>query len=112
MALKLAFLGYDARDTSTYLRQFVEDNADQVAGFNRTFHRVFLKDQTEIIGIINLDNMQGNRFDQVIIADDRRHAALEKYLYLSDFLYRTLAQSEIPEEWRVQIYDIDEERPK
>jgi hypothetical protein len=111
MPLKIAFIAWNAESTRRYLQQLVEDNADQVAGYNKTFARVFLRDQTEIIGITNLDRLTGQRFDQVIVADDWRRNVYDYMLYNGQ-LRRSLSGSVIPEEYQYQIYDLDEERPK
>lgn len=111
MALKIAFIAWSTESTNRYLQQFVEDNDDQVAGYNKMLSRVFLKDGTEICGITNLDRLTGQRFDQVIIADDRRLYSHHNLLYNTDLLYHILRRSIIPEEYQYQIYDLDEERP-
>lgn len=110
MALKIAFLAYDVRCAGTALSQLVEDNADQVAGYNRTHGRVFLRDGAEIISANGI-NLHGRRFDQVIIADDRRLQVMgQRHAELRE-LDRCCQGSTIPEEFRYQIYDLDEEDP-
>lgn len=109
MALKIAFLGYNARHTNQSLLLLAVDNADQVQRFERRRGRILLRDGTEITAITTPDMLQGRRFDQAIIADDHRAAVYELYIYLTDALHRALSGSKIPEEWRVQIYDLDAE---
>jgi hypothetical protein len=74
--LKIAFLGYNAPLTARYLEQLAEDNAEQVAWYNRRME--ITRNQAATIGRI-LDCCTG---------------------------------SIIPSDFRVQVYDIDEEAPK
>lgn len=107
--LKIAFMGYNARHTCESMLQLAVDNADQVKRYERNQGRIVLKDGTEITAIRNPAELQGRRFDQAIIADDHRAAVFELYIYLTDALHQALRGSKIPEEYQVQIYDLDAE---
>lgn len=111
MALKIAFMGYNVRHTGMSMMQFAADNATQVERYERYIGRMLLTDGTEITAISNPGQLRGRRFDQAIIADDHRRAVSRLYLYLTDALHLALSGSNIPEEFRYQIYDIDEEAP-
>jgi hypothetical protein len=112
--LKIAFIGYNAELTNTYFRQFAADNAAQVAKYSRVSGRATLNDGTEIfaIPVPNPVALHGRRFDQVIIADDRRlQIVWARYAELRALDWYCQG-SIIPEELRYQIYDIDAEAPK
>lgn len=108
--LRIAFLAWDTRAADRYLEQLVADNADQVKRYIMR-HTVILWDGTEIsrISVSDPVALRGRRFDQVIIADDRR---LQVLLHRQPIL-RALADccraSFVPEEFRFQIYDPDAE---
>lgn len=116
MPLKIAFLGWDARLTARYLRMLQLDNEGQVktpAGSQPRLDKVVLRDGTEIINVysIGLKFLEGWRFDQVILADDRRMEIKERHRRVIAELLHRCGCSNVPEEFRLQIYDIDEEAP-
>lgn len=111
-ALKIAFLGYNARHTTESMLRFAVDNADQVKRFERHQGRIVLKDGTEITAIRTPADLQRRHFDQAIIADDHRGAVYELYVYLTDGLCWALSASIVPREYWYQIYDLDAEVPQ
>ena len=111
MGLKIVFLGWDRRQTDRYMRQMAKDNAEQVARYDRRSGRLALRDGTEIINAYTIRSPKGQRFDQVILADDRRMEILEHHrLDIAELLARCMS-SPIPLEYQLQIYDLDEEDP-
>ena len=109
MPLIIVFLGWNARLTDQYLEQMAIDNAEQVARYNRRHGRLALKDGTVIFNAYHIANIQGWRIDQVILADDRRLQIKEHH---RDAIARLMAHRQasiVPEEFGLQIYDIDEE---
>ena len=113
MTLKIAFLGWDARLTARYLEQLAMDNVERVSRYNPDRGFLALKDGTEIIipRIIGLNCLDGRRFDQVILADDRRMKIKEHPRHAIAVLLNSCSRSIVPEEFRLQIYDIDAEAP-
>ncbi len=114
MALKIAFLGYNEKQTRQFFKQFAEDNRDQVRGVNFAQGYMLLKDGTEILRVPaqNPAWINGRRFDQIIVADDLRvHVLFNRWDELAQ-LRRCCAGSIIPLEFRYQFYIIDEEAPK
>lgn len=109
MPLKIVFLSWNPRLTDQYLEQMANDNAEQVARFNRRHGRLALTDGTEIISASSISNLQGYRFDQVIVADDRRMEILAHHNILITQLLARCMNSHIPLEYQLQIYDIDAE---
>lgn len=112
MALKIAFLGYNERQTQQCFKQFAEDNSDQVQGANWAQGYVVLKDGTEILRV-HADPawVKGRRFDQIIVADDLRGNVMVERFYTLSELSRSCRGSIVPLEFRYQFYNIDEERP-
>ena len=109
MPLKIVFLGWNARQTDQYLGQMAKDNAEQVAWYNRRHGRLALTDGTEIINAYHIGIIEGRRIDQVILADDRRLQIKEHHRDAIARLMEHRQASKVPEEFGLQIYDIDEE---
>jgi hypothetical protein len=111
--LKIAFIGYDAKQTSRYFEQFAVDNVEQVRRFDRQRGYITLKDGTEIKSMAYIDTraMDGRRFDQVIIADDRRLEILRRRCAELRVLDSCCSCSDVPAEYRYQHYDLDAEVP-
>ena len=106
---KIVFLGWDAAQTDRYLSQMAEDNADQVDRYDRRQGLLKLKDGTEIINAYRIGKIHGRKYDQVILADDRRREIMEHNRKDIAELLRRCQSSIIPEEFHLQFYDIDEE---
>lgn len=112
MAQNIAFMGYSDHLTGVYLDQLVRDNAEQVARYDPRRGLVTMKDGTRIIRIYSWRCREdGRRFDQVILADDRRMEILQHRRDDLAWLLHCCQTSASPEELRLQIYDIDEEAP-
>ncbi len=111
--LKIAFLAWDLQAADRYLAQLVADNEDQVKRYVLR-DTVLLKDGTAITRISPSDPLalHGRRFDQVIIADDRRLQIMQRHRAILRALDWCCRGSIVPEEYRYQIYDLDEEAPK
>lgn len=85
MALTLVFIGYNEEQTRRYFKEFIEINKDHVQDYPLTRNTatswvcptsVRMKDGTLIRRAPNsLTGMSGLRFDQVIVAADRRGTA-------------------------------------
>ena len=112
MPLKIAFIAWDRRNADNHLLQLAVDNADQVKRFERNRGRILLTDGTEIVSVHHLPGLEGRRFDQYIIADDRRmHVVKFHGAALNELDYRCQG-SIVPEEYRCQFYNVDEEAPQ
>lgn len=110
--LKIAFVAWNAEATDTYLHSLVVDNADQVKRYDRSRGRVTLKDGTEIYGVHDRGFLDGLRFDQIIVADDYRRRTFYVCSDLLKALEYHCQHSYVPEEYRYQLYDIDQEAPR
>lgn len=111
MALKIAFLAWNHMATTRYFQQLLADNAEQVDRYDRRCGRAWLKDGTVITAIPIGHHPAGYHFDQVIIADDRRLNTLGQRRAELREMDRSCQGSNIPEEFRYQIYDLDAEAP-
>ena len=109
--LKIAFIGFNTEQTHAALLQLAVDNADQVKSYDRRRGRIVLTDGTEIMAVPTADPvaLNGRRFDQIIIADDWRLEIMHHLRAELRALDWCCQHSSIPEEYRLQIYDMDEE---
>ena len=111
--LRIAFLAWDLKAADRYMEQLVADNADQVKRYILR-HTVILTDGTEICRVCTSDpvTLHGRRYDQVIIADDRRMEIMQRHRATLRALDWCCSGSIVPEEYRWQIYDLDAEVPE
>jgi hypothetical protein len=110
MAYKIAFIGYNEEQTNRYLEDLAVVNADQVHRFDRRQGCVTLKDGTTITAVKPVPEfLIGRRFDQVIVADDRRLAATYRRAPEMRALDLCMVGSVVPEHFRWMLYDLDAE---
>lgn len=107
----IAFVGYDTRCTVQALRQFAADNFDQVASFDPYAMRMVLRDGTRIMGMTTRRCPDGYRIDQIIIADDARCRVWMHQRDLMAYLMHIRGMSNVPEEFAVQLYNLDAPAP-
>ncbi len=108
--LVLAFVGFNREQTLAHFRQFALDNAEQIWAQDLHNGRIRLHDGTIILRVDCEEQvrMYGLQFDQIILADDRRMMIWKERRHLLRLL--SLAadmRSEVPREFRFQIYDVD-----
>ena len=110
MAYKIAFIGYNEEQTHRYLEDLAVRNADQVHRFDKRKGCVTLKDGTTITAVKPVPEfLHGRRFDQTIVADDRRLDIIGRRYPEIVALDRCMNGSEVPEHFRWQFYDLDAE---
>ena len=108
--LILAFVGFNREQTLVHFRQFARDNAEQIYSQDLNNGRIHLYDGTIIIRVVNEEQvrMYGLRFDQIILADDRRMMIWKERRHLLRLLNMVAdMRSEVPKEFRFQVYDVD-----
>lgn len=111
MPLVIAFVGYNERLTRLFFEEFAWDNREQIASADFIRGRVRLFDGTQIIRIdASRIGRDGHRYDQIIVADDRRRAVYVNRNAEIMWLIHQCACSSIPVEFRFQFYDVDEGR--
>lgn len=121
MALNLVFIGCNEEQTRRYFREFIEMNKEQVQDYPLTRNTatawlcptvVWLKDGTLIRRVpSSLERLDGLRFDQVIVACDRRGVwnwPEPRLALLQELIHRAAWSDRILEEDRVIIYELDE----
>lgn len=120
MALNLVFIGYSEHLTRMYFRVFIWDNREQIRDWGSYFisvsdqycpTTVHLLDGTMIRRApSSLDRLDGLRFDQVIVACDRRgvrHWPEHRQYLLEELIRRASMSDRIREEDRVIYYELD-----
>lgn len=108
--LILAFVGFNEEQTRAHFRQFAEDNAEQVHAANLEQGWIRLYDGTVILRVSAEEKVRlwGVRFDQIILADDRRMMIWKERRHLLRLLNLAAARrSNVPQEFRFQVYDVD-----
>lgn len=111
LPLVIAFIGYNERLTRQFFEEFAWDNREQIASADYIRGRVKLHDGTQIVRIdAGKAGRDGYRFDQIIVADDRRRNAYSNRRLEIMCLEHQCACSLVPKEFRFQFYDVDEER--
>lgn len=104
----IAFIGYNSKLTGYGLRQFSENNREQVRAVYFDSLVIILKDGTRIKGLRGIDerNLNGYRFDQLILFDDERWEIewhREEDIRIIKAL--TMQLSNVPEEFQVLKYE-------
>ena len=110
MALRLAFIAYNEEQTRRYFAEFKEINQDQIWGFDPVNGCIRMVDGTTIYRVSdNPSRLAGSRFDQIIVACDRRGVWNwpDKRLELLQELYRHARRHQVLDEDTVLIYEID-----
>lgn len=103
--LKIGFIGYNSQLTQDGLRQFVENNEEDVEIFKYRQSYIRLKDGTEIVGLY--ENSVNSILDQLILFDDERWMIKWKR---GDFIKRIIERyincySCVPEEFQILEYE-------
>lgn len=108
MALRLAFVGWGPFHTRLSFHQFFLDNKEQVERFDTVQNRIVLRDGTVIKALlVPPRSTDGLRFDQVIVADDRRLRLLHGDSYMVYLLRHIMGYSGTPEDYKFIVYDLD-----
>ena len=110
MPYNIAFIGWNEEQTCRYLEDLARVNADQVHRFDKRRGCVTLKDGTTITAVKPVPEfLYGRRFDQVIVADDRRLNVIDRRYPEIVALDHSMANSIVPVHFRWQLYDLDAE---
>lgn len=111
--LEIAFMGRNLNITNLFLRQFAEDNEEQVAHKQRG--RLVLKDGTRIEAVSpHMVQMlfDGRRYDQLILADDTRGILGDCAVHeIEVACWYALRYSCVPEEFQILRYNVDAPAP-
>lgn len=110
--LSLAFIGYNEEQTRRYFAEFAKVNADQVSHFDGRAGLIYLVDGTRIHRVSdNPSRLMGCRFDQLIVALDRRGVSAWPWLRgrLLDAVHERMSMSCVPDRFLTIVYDLDSE---
>lgn len=109
MSLRIAFIGYDEKQTRTYFREFAELNREQIKLCDLRQGRIVLLDGSEIYRATADSRFFYMHLDQIIIADDRRRmCSFNRYVDMAA-LAHNLVRSRVPPEFQWQYYGLDAE---
>lgn len=104
----IAFLGYNAKLTEYGLRQFAENNQENIIAISLINKTILFKDGTRIKGITIVDNrsLDGCRFDQLILFDDSRWLIRwDRAEDIHRILKWAMRLSNIPEKFQILEYE-------
>ena len=109
LPLKIRFIGYNSQLTQDGLRQFVENNKEDVEIFEYRQSYIRLKDGTEIFGLYEnkIDNLRSRRLNQLILFDDERwNITAHRYDFIKTIIERCMNwYSCVPEEYQILKYE-------
>lgn len=109
MQLNIAFIGYNTAQTYTYFQEFIACNIDQISRYNSTTGFIIFKDGTQIYRVSgHPESIKGRRFDQILVAKDRRTYVGDVQTEVRLRVYNRLT-SQVPEHLEIIIYDLDSE---
>lgn len=106
--IRIAFLGYNNKLTQSGLRQFVDNNIEQVIQFDTRRNLVYLRDGTFIKAFTSTDmqSLMGYRFDQLILFDDDRWEIwCQRLDDIVNIRKYTMMMSNIPEKFQILEYE-------
>ncbi len=107
--LKIGFIGYNSQLTQDGLRQFVENNEENVEIFKYRQSYIRLKDGTEIVGLYEnkVDGLRGHRLDQLILFDDARwNITTHRYEFIKQIIEKCVNwYSCVPEGSQILKYE-------
>lgn len=104
----LVLLGYNVKLTRIGIRQFVDNNIEQVTQFDTSRNIVYLKDGTTVKGMTfaNDWSLRGYRFDQLILFDDDRwEICFAKAEEIRIIKALTMQRSNVPEGFQILKYE-------
>lgn len=105
----IAFLGYTRELSVKGLKQFAENNKEQIEKFktNPSDCVLYLKDGTKITAIGYSENWcRGYKFDQLILFDDDRwYIEFDKMREIYRIVLGTMYISNVPEEFQILKYE-------
>lgn len=102
--LKIALLAWNCEQSKYAMRDFIENNKDQIDTFHE--NKVILNDGTEIFIVNYIKDIRGKNFDQVMICDDYRwNIYIEKSYLIREIILEIGWKSCVPEEFLVMRYE-------
>lgn len=104
--LRIGFIGYNSRLTQDGLRQFVENNKEDIEIFSYEKSFIRLKDGTEIFGLYE-NSQKGCHMHQMILFDDDRWLIKSERTEFIHFIKDCFINyySCVPEEYKILEYE-------
>lgn len=105
--LRLGFIGYNSNLTLYGMREFVENNKENVDYFSGNKRYIRLKDGTCIFALLESNiNIRGYDLDQLILFDDDRWEIKKKKCnFICWILENLMYRSCVPEEFQILEYE-------
>jgi len=105
----IAFLGYTSELSRYGLKQFYENNIEQVEKFRINAYdcELHLKDGTTIKVITYSERyLHGYKFDQLMLFDDSRWLIMDKkYKEIHEIQESTMYMTNVPYDYRLLLYE-------
>lgn len=107
--LVIAFIGFDKKQTMEYFKEFAVVNHDDIRSYSPATRKIVLDDGTVIHAIAGFGDVISRRFDQVIMAVDRRGIKHwpTKQIGLLNHVLSKVSGYRVPEDHLVLKYDLD-----
>ncbi|MHC1723057.1 MAG: hypothetical protein AB9836_07645 [Aminipila sp.] len=102
MSLEIAVIGYNRKTTLHMLKRLTENDTGKI--IDSTNNSVTMSDGTIYRGVFESRNLDGIRFDQMIITDDERWTIFEKQYDVIQIVKMSLLHSYVPKEYQVIRY--------
>lgn len=108
--LEIGFIGYTSELSNYGLRQFAENNKEQIKQYNKNpnHHSLYLTDGTKIMAITYGMSLRGRRFDQLILFDDSRwNIGSKRYQWetIDEIKAYNMRCSNVPDEYQILYYE-------
>lgn len=105
--LRLGFIGYNMNLTLCGMRDFAENNREDVEFFAPNKRSLRLKDGTEIYALLeNGISLRGHDLDQLILYDDNRwEIKSHRYKFIIWILENLMYRSCVPDEFKILEYE-------
>lgn len=105
--LRLGFMGYNTNLTLCGMRDFAENNREDVEFFAPNKRYLRLKDGTEIYALLeNGISLRGHDLDQLILYDDNRwEIKSHRYKFIIWILENLMYRSCVPDEFKILEYE-------
>ena len=108
--MTLAILGYTSDITLAGMKQFVENNKQDIEKFVSTKidSYIKMKDGTRIIKISFDECLRGHKYDQLILVDDKYwNILIDKAIEINEIIERTMYMSNVPKEFQILYYLVE-----
>lgn len=104
--IKIAMISYNRECLNIFFTGFIDDNQEQIDYINNNNKYIKLNDGTEIYGITSKEEYKyrGRRYDQILIADDKRLSTYIKQRELIKYIKDSVELSYIPYEYKIIEY--------